>query len=152
VLSVLLLICSVLIQGVASSSAASPAAASTPDTRPDIKSEQPSSTDLKPKEIKVEKNGDYATGNGSEEKPSIHAESPPRSMSTIDSFRATPRTAKSDKIAGTIRAIDSQGDAVRDRCAEMMYDALAIDSTAGESEELHRGLTVEAGDGPADTG
>jgi transcription elongation factor S-II len=51
-------------------------------------------------------------------------------LSTIDSSRTVPRTAKSD--GSKISARDNDGEDVRDKCAVMIYDALAGDSTAGE--------------------
>lgn len=71
--------------------------------------------------------------------PDVKATSPParQSLSTIDSSRTTPRTAKSDGVADSLKADSSEGgsvDSVRDKCVVMIYDALALDSTAGMSE------------------
>jgi transcription elongation factor S-II len=58
-------------------------------------------------------------------------------LSTIDSSRTTPRTAKLDGVASTLRAEASGGEAtVRDKCVILVYDALASDSTAGKSAIL----------------
>lgn len=70
--------------------------------------------------------------------PDVKATSPPvrQPLSTIDSSRTTPRTAKSDGVADSLRADSSEGgsvDSVRDKCVIMIYDALALDSTAGMS-------------------
>jgi len=58
-------------------------------------------------------------------------------LSTIDPDRTTPRTAKMDGVAQSLRAdtsdVGGPGDNVRDKCVVMVYDALAGDSTAGES-------------------
>lgn len=117
-----------------SSAAASPAATSTPDGK---------DKDVKPKSVvKSEAQVDAGNGQGhaagagaaSESKPDSakrESGSPQLQLSLIDSTRTTPRTAKSDGMAGKIRTEDG-ADNVRDKCAEMMYDALAIDSTAGE--------------------
>lgn len=70
--------------------------------------------------------------------PDVKATSPPvrQPLSTIDSSRTTPRTAKSDGVADSLKADSSEGgsvDSVRDKCVVMIYDALALDSTAGMS-------------------
>ncbi|UOH81862.1 transcription elongation factor S-II [Cryptococcus neoformans] len=67
--------------------------------------------------------------------PDVKATSPPvrQPLSTIDSSRTTPRTAKSDGVADSLKADSSEGgsvDSVRDKCVVMIYDALALDSTA----------------------
>lgn len=117
-----------------SSAAASPAATSTPDGK---------DKDVKPKSVvksETQAQAQVETGNGqghgeaSQSKPDSttrESGSPQLQLSLIDSTRTTPRTAKSDGMAGKILTEDG-GDNVRDKCAEMMYDALAIDSTAGE--------------------
>lgn len=71
--------------------------------------------------------------------PDVKATSPParQPLSTIDSSRTTPRTAKSDGMVDSLKADSSEGgsvDNVRDKCVVMIYDALALDSTAGMSE------------------
>lgn len=71
--------------------------------------------------------------------PDVKATSPParQPLSTIDSSRMTPRTAKSDGMVDSLKADSSEGgsvDSVRDKCVVMIYDALALDSTAGMSE------------------
>lgn len=54
-------------------------------------------------------------------------------LSTIDSTRKVPRTAKLDGMDGKLKASDAEaGDDLRDKCVVMMYDALAVDSTAGQ--------------------
>ncbi|RSH95129.1 RNA polymerase II elongation factor [Saitozyma podzolica] len=127
-----------------SSAAASPAATSTPDGK---------DKDVKPKS--AVKSEAQETGNGqghgagagtaSESKPDSakrESGSPQLQLSLIDSTRTTPRTAKSDGMAGKIRTEDG-ADNVRDKCAEMMYDALAIDSTAEVKILKERALAIE---------
>ena len=54
-------------------------------------------------------------------------------LSTIDSSRTVPRSAKLDGIATSLKAdINEDGEDVRDKCVIMIYDALAGDSTAGD--------------------
>ena len=52
-------------------------------------------------------------------------------LSTIDESLKTPRTAESDGIAKHLR-VDGGDDTTRDKCVVMMYNALGIDSRAGE--------------------
>jgi hypothetical protein len=52
-------------------------------------------------------------------------------LSTIDDTLRTPRTAETDSVAKTLR-VDGEEDPTRDKCAVMMYNALSIDSRAGE--------------------
>ena len=56
-------------------------------------------------------------------------------LSTIDSSRKVPRDAKADGVAGKLKAEvdDTAGDDFRNKCVEQLYNALAGDSTAGES-------------------
>lgn len=57
-------------------------------------------------------------------------------LSTIDSSRTTPRTAKSDAVVDSLRCDEEGGDPVRDKCVVMIYGALAGDSTAGACHTL----------------
>lgn len=66
----------------------------------------------------------------------------PQPLSTIDSSRTTPRTAKEDAVATTIRA-DGEPDDIRDKCAVLMYDALAIDSNATKTVLVERAVSIE---------
>lgn len=68
---------------------------------------------------------------GKEENGSTSPKSP-APLSTIEK-RDKPRTAKDDGVANKLKAIDSD-DSVRDKCVVMIYDALAGDSNACESE------------------
>ncbi|KAK8844155.1 transcription elongation factor S-II [Kwoniella newhampshirensis] len=73
---------------------------------------------------------------------------PPRQpLSTIDSSRTTPRTAKADGIADSLRADasdeDGAADSVRDKCVVMIYDALAGDSTAQKKILSERAVGIE---------
>ncbi|WWD06941.1 transcription elongation factor S-II [Kwoniella europaea PYCC6329] len=105
-----------------SSTAASPSAASPNPSTPDIKNE---------------------TNSNSKKSPS--ADSPRQPLSTIDSTRTTPRTAKSDGVDKSLRADSSDGaaDPVRDKCVVMIYDALAGDSTAQNKILTERAVGIE---------
>ncbi|KIR52655.1 transcription elongation factor S-II [Cryptococcus gattii Ru294] len=75
--------------------------------------------------------------------PDVKATSPParQPLSTIDSSRTTPRTAKSDGMTDSLKADSSEGgsvDSVRDKCVVMIYDALALDSTAERAIGIER--------------
>lgn len=61
------------------------------------------------------------------------AKSPPP-LSTIDTTRTKPRTAKDDGVDKTLRSDKTEyaSEEVRDRCVVMIYDALASDSNARE--------------------
>ncbi|TYJ59099.1 transcription elongation factor S-II [Cryptococcus floricola] len=80
--------------------------------------------------------------------PDIKQTSPParQPLSTIDSSRTTPRTAKSDGIAASLKADASydggRADDVRDKCVILIYDALALDSNAESKilQERSRGI------------
>ncbi|ODN76855.1 transcription elongation factor S-II [Cryptococcus amylolentus CBS 6039] len=80
--------------------------------------------------------------------PDIKQTSPParQPLSTIDSSRTTPRTAKSDGIAASLKADASydggRADDVRDKCVILIYDALALDSNAESKilQERARGI------------
>ena len=52
-------------------------------------------------------------------------------LSTIDDTLKTPRTAELDGVAKNMR-VEGGDDTTRDKCAVMMYNALGIDSRAGE--------------------
>ncbi|OWZ75681.1 transcription elongation factor S-II [Cryptococcus neoformans Bt85] len=80
--------------------------------------------------------------------PDVKATSPPvrQPLSTIDSSRTTPRTAKSDGVADSLKADSSEGgsvDSVRDKCVVMIYDALALDSTAEIKILKERAVGIE---------
>ena len=94
------------VKGEGSSSAASPAAPS-PDRKPN---------------------------NGA--KPEASGSTSPRRrppLSTIDSSRKDPRSAKTDGVDKTLRAdVADEEEEVRHKCVVMIYDALAGDSTAGK--------------------
>ncbi|WWC72884.1 transcription elongation factor S-II [Kwoniella pini CBS 10737] len=66
-------------------------------------------------------------------------------LSTIDSTRTTPRTAKTDGVDKSLRADNSDGahDPVRDKCVVMIYDALAGDSTAQNKILTERAVGIE---------
>ncbi|EIW65771.1 hypothetical protein TREMEDRAFT_72529 [Tremella mesenterica DSM 1558] len=91
-------------------------AAMSPDRKPEIK-------DIKPK---VEQPNSGASSSSPPKRPPL---------STIDSSRTTPRDSKSDGVAGTLKAEAETGgdESVRDKCVEMIYNALAGDSTAERS-------------------
>ncbi|WVQ74461.1 transcription elongation factor S-II [Cryptococcus sp. DSM 104548] len=80
--------------------------------------------------------------------PDIKQTSPParQPLSTIDSSRTTPRTAKSDGVATSLKADAShdggRADDVRDKCVVLIYDALALDSNAETKilQERARGI------------
>lgn len=64
----------------------------------------------------------------------IKEESPARPpLSTIDSSRKVPRTAKADGVTGSLKPSPDDGDEQRAKCVVLLYDALAGDSTAGMS-------------------
>ena len=52
-------------------------------------------------------------------------------LSTIDDTLTKPRTAETDGVAKNMR-VEGGDDPTRDKCAVMMYNALSIDSRAGE--------------------
>lgn len=58
----------------------------------------------------------------------------PAPLTTIDSSRTTPRTSKTDDMATRLRSdnTDAASEDVRDKCVVLIYDALALDSNAGE--------------------
>ncbi|WVQ93037.1 transcription elongation factor S-II [Kwoniella sp. CBS 9459] len=125
-----------------SSTAGSPAAVSTPPsastpTADAVKSEpRPSTTPAS-----ASANANAAGASGSSPKPESPKQRQP--LSTIDSSRTTPRTAKSDGITNSFKADTSDGvDPVRDKCVVMIYDALALDSTAQTKiiQERARGI------------
>nr|XP_031861404.1 transcription elongation factor S-II [Kwoniella shandongensis]KAA5528476.1 transcription elongation factor S-II [Kwoniella shandongensis] len=91
-----------------------------------------------------------ATSSTPDVKPTTASSSspPPRQpLSTIDSLRTTPRTAKLDGIADSLRADASDeggaADSVRDKCVVMIYDALAGDSTAQKKILTERAVGIE---------
>ncbi|KAF8599177.1 transcription elongation factor [Ceratobasidium sp. AG-I] len=78
---------------------------------------------------------------------------PPRKMSTATpatpatpSTPSTPSAAQSD-ITRTVKTdavkIESKGDKVRDKCVELLYDAMASDSGAPTEQILKRALAIE---------
>ncbi|WVO15360.1 transcription elongation factor S-II [Cryptococcus depauperatus] len=80
--------------------------------------------------------------------PDIKQTSPParQPLSTIDPTRKDPRTAKGDKVSETLRADSSGGgrpDSVRDKCVVLIYDALALDSTAETKILQERAIGIE---------
>jgi len=102
----------------------------------------PSGSDTKPKK---EATGTPKSDGGAQAKQEQgrggqdrdHAEyrtqSPPSrpKLSTIDSTRTVPRTAKMDGNAASLRATPDDGDEIRHKIVVQFYDALAGDSTAG---------------------
>ncbi|ORY33014.1 transcription factor S-II, central domain-domain-containing protein [Naematelia encephala] len=99
------------------STSASPSAAS-----PSIKSES------KPR-IKSESKPDPdATPTPAPETPLDEA--PPKTLTTIDMARKTPRTHKTDGYTAQLKAEENDGEDVRDKSVQVFYDALAGDSTA----------------------
>ncbi|KIR28584.1 transcription elongation factor S-II [Cryptococcus deuterogattii 99/473] len=99
------------------------------------------------KRVKAETGSSAATPSASTpasvSTPDVKATSPParQPLSTIDSSRTTPRTAKSDGVADSLKADSSEGgsvDSVRDKCVVMIYDALALDSTAERAVGIER--------------
>nr|XP_018259395.1 transcription elongation factor S-II [Kwoniella dejecticola CBS 10117]OBR81553.1 transcription elongation factor S-II [Kwoniella dejecticola CBS 10117] len=110
-----------------SSSAPSPAAASP------IASGSASTPDVKAENVTTKKS------------PSPQSPRQRHPLSTIDSTRTTPRTAKSDGVDKSLRADNSDGahDPVRDKCVVMIYDALAGDSTAQSKILTERAVGIE---------
>lgn len=53
-------------------------------------------------------------------------------LSTIDNTLKTPRTAALDGIDKTLKVEGAGADDTRDKCVVMLYNALAIDSRAGQ--------------------
>lgn len=82
---------------------------------------------------------------GTEPKGSADPSSP-APLSTIDSSRKTPRTSKSDGVASSLRAdnTDAASDDVRDKCVALIYDALASDSNASIKVLTERAVGIEA--------
>jgi transcription elongation factor S-II len=50
----------------------------------------------------------------------------------IDSTLKTPRTAAIDGMEKQLKVDDDEADDTRNKCVVMLYNALAIDSRAGE--------------------
>lgn len=100
----------------------------------------PSGSDTKPKKEAI---GTPKSDGGVKQEPARggrdrdHAEyrtqSPPSrpKLSTIDSTRTVPRTAKTDGNAASLKATPDDGDDIRHKIVVQFYDALAGDSTAG---------------------
>ncbi|KAL1407525.1 thioredoxin-disulfide reductase [Vanrija albida] len=72
------------------------------------------------------------------------AKSPPP-LSTIDTTRTKPRTAKEDGVDKTLRSDKTEyaSEEVRDRCVVMIYDALASDSNAQTKVLSERAIAIE---------
>ncbi|WOO84851.1 Thioredoxin reductase [Vanrija pseudolonga] len=72
------------------------------------------------------------------------AKSPPP-LSTIDTTRTKPRTAKDDGVDKTLRSDKTEyaSEEVRDRCVVMIYDALASDSNAQTKVLSERAIAIE---------
>ncbi|WVF65364.1 transcription elongation factor S-II [Kwoniella sp. CBS 6097] len=120
-----------------SSTAGSPAAASTPP------STSTPTADAVKSEPKPTTTPSAAAAAGSSSSPKPNSPKQRQPLSTIDSTRTTPRTAKSDGITDSFKADTSDGvDPVRDKCVVMIYDALALDSTAQTKiiQERARGI------------
>ncbi|OCF40591.1 transcription elongation factor S-II [Kwoniella heveanensis CBS 569] len=116
-----------------SSTAGSPAAASTP----------PSASTPTADGVKSEVKPTTTAAAGSSSSPKSDSPKQRPTLSTIDSSRTVPRTAKSDGITNSFKADTSDGvDPVRDKCVVMIYDALALDSTAQTKiiQERARGI------------
>ncbi|WVQ81352.1 transcription elongation factor S-II [Cryptococcus sp. DSM 104549] len=89
-----------------------------------------------------------ATPSSTKPSPSAPSSPPTRQpLSTIDSSRTTPRTAKTDGVDASLRADASddggRADNVRDKCVVMIYDALAGDSTAEKKILTERAVGIE---------
>ena len=54
-----------------------------------------------------------------------------RPLSTIDTTRTVPRTAKADGVVEKLNPLADNGDPIRPKCIVQLYDAIAGDSTAG---------------------
>ncbi|KAF8515182.1 transcription elongation factor [Gautieria morchelliformis] len=86
-----------------------------------------------------------AAGSGSQVKPALHLQGVRRgsSASQLSPGPASPstsiaRTAKTDGVP-----INVLGDPVRDKCVQMIYDAIAFDSGAPNDQLSSRALAVE---------
>ena len=74
-----------------------------------------------------------ARGGRDRDHAEYRTQSPPSrpKLSTIDSTRTVPRTAKTDGNAASLKATPDDGDDIRHKIVVQFYDALAGDSTAG---------------------
>jgi transcription elongation factor S-II len=77
--------------------------------------------------------------------PAQTAKSPPQRppLSTIDSDRKEPRTAKKDGIVDKLKADPNDGDDFRHKIVVQFYDALASDSTAEKKILTERAQGIE---------
>ncbi|KAF7795936.1 hypothetical protein EIP86_007103 [Pleurotus ostreatoroseus] len=71
--------------------------------------------------------------------PSTPTTPTPTPSASANSAKSDVRTAKSDAIK-----VNATGDATRDKCAELIYDALAFDSGAPSEQILSRAKGIEA--------
>ncbi|KAK4687312.1 transcription elongation factor S-II, partial [Tremellales sp. Uapishka_1] len=130
--------------------------ASTPERKPTpSKTRKPSLSDSKPSLADPEVSMGDARSSTADSKPAVadskttqsREKSPSQTpLSTIDSERTVPRTAKTDAMVSSLVADISGGestDSVRDKCTVMIYDALAADSTADSRILKERAIGIE---------
>ena len=125
--------------GQGSSTAASPLPSTSADTKADTKPNTKPKTEEKP----VSSASASASASVGAQASTSHKPSPSSNevgtngdedgvLSMIDTTLKTPRTAAMDGVDKTLR-VQGDNDDTRDKCVVMLYNALAIDSRAGES-------------------